>query len=161
MHRATFNDSYEIVSLILKEMKNRGVVEEKIKKFVNKPTDYGFRAIHYAAYRGNIDMVNLLIDSGADVQIKTRKGLSAVHLACQGDHPQALIYFAEKFKLELNSKDKFGSTPLHWASYVGSELCVNFLIYRYKAFIDINQRDNEGLTASHLAVMSGNYIINS
>ena len=50
--------------------------------------------------------------------------------------------------------DYKGSSCLHWASYLGSENAVNFLV---NWDININQPDFEGaLTPLHLGVISGN-----
>ena len=55
--------------------------------------------------------------------------------------------------MNLNVKDQKGSTPLHWACYIGSENAVNFLC---SWNVEINLTDIEGhLTPLHLAVMSG------
>jgi ankyrin repeat protein len=134
------------------------VSESKLMKFVNVRTDQGFRAIHYAAFRGNLDMINKLVLNGADVHATTRKGLNLLHIAAQGDQINSLVYFLEKFELKITSEDKFGSTPLHWACFTGSEAIVNFIINRYISEDDINKPDSEGLTPLHLAVMSGKHL---
>ena len=55
--------------------------------------------------------------------------------------------------MDLNSLDKKGSTPLHWASFLGCENSVNFLTTWGG---QINLADEEGkLTPLHLAVISG------
>ena len=59
--------------------------------------------------------------------------------------------------MNFNSLDKMGSTPLHWASYLGCENSVNFLT-TYGG--EINLPDEEGsLTPLHLAVISGMFMI--
>jgi ankyrin repeat protein len=129
-------------------------------KFINKKTDQGFSAFHYAVFRGNLEMINILISNGADVNATTRKGLNSLHIAAQSDQINSLIYLVEKFKMQILSEDKFGSNPLHWACFTGSEICVNYIINRYVKDHDINKQDNEGLTPLHLAVMSGkSYIL--
>lgn len=56
--------------------------------------------------------------------------------------------------MNLNEIDNKGSTPLHWACYIGSENSVNFLC---SWNIDVNIADKEGqLTPLHLASMNGN-----
>lgn len=55
--------------------------------------------------------------------------------------------------MDINSLDKKGSTPLHWAAYLGCENSVNYLTIKGA---DINLPDEEGkLTPLHLAVISG------
>lgn len=50
--------------------------------------------------------------------------------------------------LDINSRDKRNSTPLHWAAYSGAELTLSYII----AFGgDVNAVDIKGLTALHFA----------
>ena len=44
-----------------------------------------FSALHYAAFRGNIDICKTLIELGADKNVKNSNGLSFLHIAAQGD----------------------------------------------------------------------------
>ena len=41
-----------------------------------------------------------------------------LHLAAQKDQVSTFIYFRKR--IEINSKDKKGSTALHWAAFSGS-----------------------------------------
>lgn len=45
-----------------------------------------------------------------------------MHISAQGDQPVALAYFKQK-GISVTSKDEKGSTPLHWASYIGFNFC--------------------------------------
>ena len=57
-----------------------------MRDWINKPTlDSGHTALHFASFCDNLDSVKLLVDFGADVEILNGKGLSVLHLACQGD----------------------------------------------------------------------------
>jgi hypothetical protein len=55
---------------------------------------------------------------GGSYQIKTNTNLSVLHLAAQGDKAKSFIYFRKK--VDINIEDEKKSTPLHWASYIGS-----------------------------------------
>jgi palmitoyltransferase len=53
-----------------------------LKEWVNARTKGDeFSALHYAAFRGNIDMCKTLIDLGADKNVKNVNGLSFLHIA--------------------------------------------------------------------------------
>lgn len=41
-----------------------------------------------------------------------------MHISAQGDQPISLAYFKQK-GISVTSKDEKGSTPLHWAAYIG------------------------------------------
>jgi len=45
-------------------------------------------------------------------------GLNCMHISAQGDQPISLAYFKQK-GISVISKDEKGSTPLHWAAYIG------------------------------------------
>jgi hypothetical protein len=87
-----------------------------------------FSALHYAAYRGNIEMIEILIEIGADVNCKNKFGLGVLHVAAQGDQPAILFYFHILLKMDILIKDKSGSTPLHWACFSCSELALIYLL---------------------------------
>jgi len=53
--------------------------------------------------------------------------------------------------LNVNSKDKRESTPLHWAAFAGAELTLSFIV-AYTS--NVNEPDARGLSPLHLAVKS-------
>lgn len=53
--------------------------------------------------------------------------------------------------LNINSKDRKESTPLHWAAFAGAELALSYIV-AWDA--DVNAVDSKGLTPLHLAVKS-------
>ena len=73
-----------------------------------------------------------------------------LHVAAQGDTPLPLYLFWQ-LGLDLNQKDKRGSTPLHWACYSQSEVAMCYLL-AWNPKLDIG--DNEGFTPMHIAVRS-------
>lgn len=53
--------------------------------------------------------------------------------------------------MDINKKDKKGSTPLHWAAFSGAELA---LCYILAWDVNVNECDSRGFTPLHLAVKS-------
>lgn len=53
--------------------------------------------------------------------------------------------------LDINSRDRKQSTPLHWAAFSGAELALSYIL-AWDA--DVNAKDSKGLTPLHLAVKS-------
>lgn len=53
--------------------------------------------------------------------------MTVLHLAAQGDKPATFLHLHPK-KLNVNQKDDKLSTPLHWASFAGSEKIVDYLL---------------------------------
>jgi len=154
LHRAVYCNSNYIVFSIVELLFDRLKPDKRvhiIKQFINRKTDNGDSALAYASYRGNIEIIKLLITHGADIYSLTNTGQNVLHIAAQGDQPESIIYFKEKFGMDINIKDHSGSTPLHWACHTGSELSLNFLI-SYGA--DVNSRDAVGITPLHLSAIS-------
>ena len=73
-----------------------------------------------------------------------------LHVAAQGDKPQAFAYFLMQ-GLDINSADQRNSSPLHWAAFAGADLCLNFIVSWGG---DVNSKDKKGLKPLHLAVRS-------
>jgi ankyrin repeat protein len=96
--------------------------------FINsKTTQEGFTSLHFCSFKGNVDMIKLLIENGADKFSVNTFGINMLHTAAQGDQPISLYYFS-RLGLDLRSRDHRGSTPLHWACYSKSEVALIFIL---------------------------------
>ena len=124
--------------------------------YINQKNSKGYNALLYAAFRGNLEIFNKLMESGADVTITNASGINALHLAAQGNYPNMIVYLIEKYSLDINSRDNKGNTALHWAVYMNSKQTVDYLIY-YN--IDTNIKDNGGETALDIARNKGNHYL--
>jgi ankyrin repeat protein len=145
LHKACYLNQNMLVRIILEHT-------SITKEWINSQSSAGFTGLHFAAYKGNLEVVQLLIKRGADTNEVNEKGLNVLHLAAQNNQIEPIIYFTEKYGMDINKQDKEGSTPLHWSCYTGSETVVSFLL---NFPIDINSKDSRGLTPLHLAVISG------
>jgi len=153
--RAIFLNKTEIAILLIDAAKNIFMnIDDRISlhTWINKKADNGFNAIHYASFRGNVTLIEKLIEHGADMTIKNNNGLNVIHLAAQGDKPNVLVYFREKYGMKMDCLDAVYSTPLHWSSYLGAE---NSLDYLVSWNVNLNAKDKDGFTPLHLAVMAG------
>lgn len=66
----------------------------EIAEWVNMKTlKDEFTALHYASFKGNIQIIQTLMDNGADMFAKNMFGLNVMHIAAQGDQPISLYYF--------------------------------------------------------------------
>ena len=96
-------------------------------------------------------MMKVLVDLGADIELKNSFGLNVLHIAAQGDSAVSIYYFHKILKMSLGCVDSRGSTPLHWACFSNSELSLIYLL-SWMTIDEMNMRDNEGLTAIHIAI---------
>jgi ankyrin repeat protein len=151
--KSSFLNMTDITIFLIEEVRKKAMnIDANIlSKWINHKGNNGFTALHYASFRGNIRIIEKLIENGADITIMNNNGLNVMHLAAQGDQPTSLVYFKEKHSLKINPEDKVLSTPLHWACYMGSESAVDYLV-SWNA--DINCKDKDGFTPLHLSIMT-------
>jgi ankyrin repeat protein len=143
---------------MIDEMKIRlGIdAQKQIEIWVNQKTKKeGNTAIHFASYIGNIDIIDKLIKFKANAEISNFYGNNVLHMAAKGNNPNSIIYFKEKYNIDIESVDELESTPLHRACFYGAFLAANFIL---SFNVNIDYRDKEGFTPLHLAVMSGKKI---
>lgn len=96
-----------------------------------------------ACYCGNLDYVKLLIDLGADINVKDEKGRSLLSIACLDTFPEpSLIEFLIKLGFDVNEQDDEGNTPL-MISYQNGDLASIFNVL-IKNGADINKRNHNG-----------------
>ena len=153
LHRICFINSESIFSIALNHIK-KNKESQDIKTLINNKNVSGFTPLHYACYKGNLEIINQLINLGADIYLKNNKGLNILHLASQGNQINILAYFIEKYNFDPMSLDDVYSTPLHWACYFGCENCADFLLSLKR--VNINFCDKEGRTPLHVAIFSDN-----
>ncbi|KAL8104599.1 hypothetical protein AgCh_028717 [Apium graveolens] len=119
---------------------------------INSADEEGWVPLHSAASSGNVEIVELLLNRGADVNLKNNGGRTALHYAAsKGWLKIAQILISHDAK--LNVKDKVGCTPLHRAASTGNaELC-EFLI---EEGAEVDAEDRAGQTALMTAVICDN-----
>lgn len=116
-----------------------------------KTKEDGFTALHFASFRGNILLAKQLLKFGADPFARNNFGINMQHVAAQGNEPAVMYFLLKEYDLNLLDKDNRGSTPLHWATYSKSEVSLQYLL-SWLSEEEINEPDNDGLTALHLAI---------
>ena len=99
---------------------------EQIIKWVNTQNKDGLTAIHYAAYKGNIQILDYLKNKGGNLKAETQNEVNALHLAAQTDKVETFIYY--RGILGINSIDRKKSTSLHWAAFMGNNRVVSYLL---------------------------------
>lgn len=89
----------------------------KVKQFarsdsINKLDSEGLGPIHWAADRGNLDMIRFLVfDLNADVDLKDEDGQTALHYAASCGHTEVVKYLVES-GADTSVEDADGATPL-------------------------------------------------
>lgn len=92
-----------------------------IVDFLCKKADVGaaamddMGAIHFAAQKGHVDVIQILLASGVSVKSTNRKGMTALHYAVQGSHVELVKYLMKK-GANADAKNNVGKTPSDLAS---------------------------------------------
>lgn len=111
----------------------------------------GWTALLIAIAGGNEEMVEKLLEAGADVNAVTGNGTTALHLAVS-KLPSLLSRL-----LEAGAQfrgDRSGTTPLHRAAARGSKQVSHLIDAKGRTII--NKVDSDGWTALHHAMAEGN-----
>ena len=153
LHQSISLDLYELSKEIILSVKNN-LSQEEFITFINCRTNKGQTPLHYASFVGNIKLIRLLIQNGADISIKTNNNFNVIHLAIMGNKVTSLFYFIKKYKIDINSKDSNDNTCLHLSTYFNSKKIFNYLLTVKK--IKINAKNKDGFTPLHFAVINQN-----
>eukprot|EP00349_Pseudokeronopsis_sp_Brazil_P002034 CAMPEP_0202962044 /NCGR_PEP_ID=MMETSP1396-20130829/6144_1 /ASSEMBLY_ACC=CAM_ASM_000872 /TAXON_ID= /ORGANISM="Pseudokeronopsis sp., Strain Brazil" /LENGTH=274 /DNA_ID=CAMNT_0049682345 /DNA_START=281 /DNA_END=1105 /DNA_ORIENTATION=+ len=138
---------------VLAEIQKRSVLKDWINERIapcNSGTvaDFGFTPLHYAAYKGNPTIIQMLVDFGANIYATNDQEMNMLHAAAQGDQPFSASFF-RRMGICVNSRDQGLATPLHWACISQSRVVVQYLL-AWDA--EVNAQDATGLTPLHMAV---------
>ena len=164
---SVYKKSFKITKLLIDYCKEKK--PDNLEDFINMANDQGIAPIHYASFRGDVPIIKLLIENGADITKTTKRGLNIIHYCAQGNKPNSLIFFYLKMRENIDDNNQYklitdkdigGSTSLHWAVYSLAEDLLLYLINLdiFDSIEDknkfINELDNEGYSALHLSVPS-------
>ena len=130
------------------------------------------RALRSAAIDGNIEAVKQHLAAGADVNTKSERGRTPLHIAADMGHKEIAELLIAK-GANVNAKDEDGDTPLDWVPVFGAK--IDDLLRKYggkhgtihsaarggdieavKEFLaagaDVNAKDDDGKTPLDRAI---------
>uniref|UniRef100_A0A8C9X2X4 Ankyrin repeat domain 52 n=1 Tax=Sander lucioperca TaxID=283035 RepID=A0A8C9X2X4_SANLU len=140
---------------------------------INFLDDHGRTCLHAAASGGNVDCLNLLLNSAAaELDVKDHLGRSPLHYAAANGNSQCTISLV-RAGAEVNELDLTGCSPLHYAAashtFCGEEtnsepdhsegkeqeasLCLDFLL---DSGANPTLKNSNGYSAVHYAAAYGN-----
>lgn len=109
----------------------------------------GYTALHEAASRGQVALVQLLLDYGANVNARSREGLTPLHNATLCNHVE-VVRLLLKHDADPTLAPANGLTPLHWAVMRNYPEII-LLLLTHGA--NVNARAVEGQTPLHWAAL--------
>lgn len=112
---------------------------------------FGKICLHYAARQSEVSIIQLLVESGANVNHEDEQRRTPLFEACEFDNEYALESLLRQ-NASMSHTDRNGSTPLHVAVEYGSVRCVRALIQHGA---DMRALDSRGRTPLIVASQSG------
>ena len=120
LHKSISLNLYELSKEIIDSAK-KNFSKKEFNSFINCGTNKGQTPLHYASFVGNIKLIKLLIENGADISVQTNNGFDVLHLSIMGNKVTPFFYFIQKYNVNINSKDSKENTSLHLATYFNSK----------------------------------------
>ena len=107
-----------------------------------EPSPRGVTLLMQASFRGDLDIVKLLLNKGANVNLKNSYGESALAWAARGRHPEIVDVLLERGG-DVDTREESGRTPLMDAAGTGDLDVVTYLLGKGAS---VNAKDSNGTT---------------
>ncbi|CAG0911339.1 unnamed protein product, partial [Cyprideis torosa] len=101
-----------------------------------------WRPLHVACFSGHTPCVDLLLRAGADINARTRHGLTPLHYCSEGGHSAVVLLLLGR-GAEVDRREEMGMTPLYLACSEGHVSVARELVAHGA---DVNARDRGGCT---------------
>ena len=120
------------------------VAEEHMEFMRAHDADHGWTPLHLAAHYGNLDIVKILLDYGADIEAVSKNAIAntPISAAAWGNHLDIVEYLLER-GAKVDARNAWGSTALRRA-IDADRLLLAALLLKHGA--DPNVADNEGIS---------------
>ena len=113
-------------------------LNEDLNEDLNDGTKF---PLHSAARHGYLDIVKVLIESGANVEVKEENyDCTPLHYAASNEHLEITKLLVEK-KADVNSMNKSNETPLHYTTF-HSHLEITKLLIENGAKVNLKDKKN-------------------
>ena len=116
--------------------------------------DNGFNALHLATIHNHLDLVSLLLEKRAEVNMSGLQGRRAIHFAAQKGFVDVLLRLIHG-GADVNSLDDYRKTPLDRAAS-NCETAAAEILLQHGA--EVNARDKNGGTPMHAVSISNDDI---
>lgn len=109
----------------------------------------GLSPLNLAALQGQVEIVEMLLDQGADIETGDRENSRPLHNAAARGHLEVIRLLIRK-GADVKFQDANGATPLHFAATVGNMEVIRLLV---ASGAGVNQRNStQGMAPLHWAV---------
>jgi cytohesin len=109
-----------ILEEIKKDIPNLNLIQDLIilgadLKWQDEDND-GWTLLHWAAFFGRVEIVRMLIDAGADLNVQDEYGRSPLIWSAYYDNIEEIARVLIDGGADVNIQDNYGWTPLHMAT---------------------------------------------
>ncbi|MFP3032786.1 MAG: ankyrin repeat domain-containing protein, partial [Wolbachia sp.] len=118
---------------------------------VNARDMYSWTPLHWAAFKGYLEVAEFLVKKGADVNVASENlyGSRPIHIAVENNNKNIVEFLLSK-GVDVNDTDKQGYTPLHYAAWRGRSE-VTSLLFDKRANINAADASTAGKKPIHVA----------
>jgi ankyrin repeat protein len=100
---------------------------------VNARRKDSWTSLHWAAFKGRVEVARVLLDHGANATLETANGETALHIVSRGEydseeHGIGIARLLLGRGLDVNAREKNGRTSLHYAAFKGRVEVAQFLL---------------------------------
>ena len=88
---------------------------------------FNMTALHWAAFNGHPDCLEVLLRAGAQIEVRDCVGLTSLHRAARGGHQKCIKLLLEK-GAQIETRTKKNWTPLHEAAFHGRIECLKIVL---------------------------------
>ncbi|XP_067660154.1 putative ankyrin repeat protein RF_0381 [Haliotis asinina] len=138
LHMACEGGNIEIIKYIL----NQDIVD------IDSQDINGQTPAMIPASNGNMDVLEILVEAGADLSLEREDGETILHVACEWEHIEIIEYLLTHSHVDINSRDGDDCTPAMMAAREGNE-DIFFLLVAHGA--DLTVRNDAGDNILNLA----------
>uniref|UniRef100_A0A5S6QGH4 ANK_REP_REGION domain-containing protein n=1 Tax=Trichuris muris TaxID=70415 RepID=A0A5S6QGH4_TRIMR len=151
LHCLAKSGNYKIFACIVEKVGIGGM-----QVALNKQNKNGRSPLLEACSNGHAQIVELLLQHNARIDVFDEIGKTSLHMAAENGHVE-LCDLLIRNRAFINSKTKNGFTPLHFAAMEGHKDVVELLTLKHKAPIDVVNMENQ--TPLHVAAQAGQMAI--
>nr|XP_047126785.1 serine/threonine-protein phosphatase 6 regulatory ankyrin repeat subunit A-like [Hydra vulgaris] len=131
VHYCCRNGNTDILRMIFESMS-----EKEASKAANFKNSDGWTPLLVACYYGYHNILRILLDNDARVDLFDENGKAALHVACENGHILCVNLIMEK-RAYVNAKTKLGMTPVSLAASNNHCQLIEILVNKYMASYDI------------------------
>ncbi|XP_050204373.1 ankyrin repeat-containing protein ITN1-like isoform X2 [Mercurialis annua] len=118
----------------------------------------GWIPLHYAAFMGNVEVVELLLQCDTSLAyVKNKEGMSALHISAEAGQNDVILMLIAKFPDISELLDNRGGTAVHVAAESGKSNAIKIFLSTPVLADLINHEDDDGNTPFHSAAIKGHY----